>query len=84
MKMLGYNATYDYANRWNSDVHYRLYWSKRSQSLVVICVQDFDYPDYDDNCFIDYVAYDTQVDADRALALTLAVIAAVNLVAPLA
>lgn len=65
--MLGYDAAQDYANRCNSDVHYRLYWSKRSQSLVVICVQDFDYPDYDDNCFVDYVAYTRESDADVAL-----------------
>jgi hypothetical protein len=75
MKMLGYNPDQD-TNRHNPDVHYRLYWSKRTQALVVICVQDFDYFDYDDNCFIDYVAYDTEVDADRALVLTLAVIRA--------
>ena len=73
--MLGYNPDLD-PNRGNPDVHYRLYWSKRDQALVVICVQDFDYFDYDDNCFIDYVAYDTEVDADRALVLTLAVIRA--------
>lgn len=73
--MLGYDATQD-PNRGNPDVHYRLYWSKRSQALVVICVQDFDYFDYDDSCFIDYVAYATEADADRALALTLAVIRA--------
>lgn len=82
--MLGYDPKLDYANRCNSDVHYRLYWSKRSQSLVVICVQDFDYFDYDDNCFVDYAGYATEVDADRALALTLAVITAVNSVAKLA
>jgi hypothetical protein len=76
MIMLGYDATQD-SNRYNPDVHYRLYWSKRSRSLVVICVQDFDYFDYDDSCFIDYAAYDTQADADAALALTLRVVAAV-------
>lgn len=73
--MLGYDATQDMARN-NPNVHYRLYWSKRSQALVVICVQDFDYDDYDDDGFIDYVSYDTEADADRALALTLAVIRA--------
>lgn len=74
--MLGYDVDQDWTNRGNPDVHYRLYWSTRKQALVVICVQDFDYFDYDDNCFIDYVAYGTQADADRALVLTLAVIRA--------
>lgn len=73
--MLGYDAAQD-LNRNNPDVHYRLYWSKRKNALVVICVQDFDYFDYDDSCFIDYTAYDTQDDADRALVLTLAVVRA--------
>lgn len=64
--MLGYDATEDMA-RYNPNVHYRLYWSKRTNSLVVICVQDFDYPDYDDDCFVNYAAYTTEADADVAL-----------------
>jgi hypothetical protein len=78
--MLGYDAAQD-ANRSNPDVHYRLYWSKRQAKLVVICVQDFDYLDYDDSCFIDYQAYATQADADRGLIFTQLVIAAASVAA---
>lgn len=73
--MLGYDATQDMA-QYRTDVHYRLHWSKRKQVLRVVCVQDIDYADYDLNGFVDYTAYDTQADADRALVLTLAVIRA--------
>lgn len=77
--MLGYDAALD-VNQDNPNVHYRLWFSPRKQALVVICVQDFDYPDYyriNPDGFVDYTAYATQADADRALALTLAVVAAV-------
>ena len=66
--MLGYDPFKD-MNRYNPDVHYRLYWSNRTQSLVVICVQDFDYHDYYDDHFVDYVGHATEVDANRALVL---------------
>lgn len=65
--MLGYDVTQD-PHRINPGVHYRLYWSKRKNALVVICVQDFDYFDYDDDCFVNYAAYRTEADADVALA----------------
>lgn len=65
--MLGYDATQDMA-RHRTDDHYRLYFSKSDRQFVVINVQDFDYRDYDDRCFADYVAYDTQANADVALA----------------
>lgn len=37
---------YNDPNRTNPDVHYRLYRSKPG-CVVVVCVQDFDYIDYD-------------------------------------
>lgn len=71
--MLGYVKSPD-PNRTNPDAHYRLYYSKRDRALVVICVQDFDYPDYDANCFVDYVGYTTEADAELALVEFLATV----------
>lgn len=64
--MLGYDATHD-VNRLNPTAHYRLYWDKRGGQLTVIHVQDFDYPDYDVTCFVNYAAYDTRGAAQQAL-----------------
>lgn len=65
--MFGYERERD-KNRWNSEVHYRLYFSPRDEEVVVICVQDFDYDDYDDAGFIGYEAYETESSARLALA----------------
>jgi hypothetical protein len=53
-------------NRSNPDVHYRLYLT-RDGALSVICVQDFDYPDYDDARFVTYRAWDTEAAAVAAI-----------------
>lgn len=77
--MLGYDATQDTAQD-NPNSHWRIWFSPRKQALVTINVQDFDYPDYfriNPDGFVDYTAYDTQADADRALALLLVIITAV-------
>lgn len=74
--MLGYDATQDLA-QYSPDAHYRVWFSARKNKLVVINVQDFDYGSYDPNGFVDYVAYPTQADAQRGLALVLGVVAAV-------
>lgn len=58
-------------HRYNPNVHFRLY-SGRHDQPVVICVQDFDYPDYDPNRILSSQAWDTQDDADAALAELLA------------
>lgn len=44
-------------------VHYRRYLNTAGQ-IVAICVQDFDYPDYDPARFLDYEAFDTQAEAE--------------------
>jgi hypothetical protein len=53
-------------NRSNPDVHYRLYLSIRF-GLTVVCVQDFDYPNYDAARFVTYQAWDTEQAANVAL-----------------
>lgn len=58
-------------HRYNPNVHFRLY-SGQHDRPVVICVQDFDYPDYDPNRILSSQAWDTQDDADAALAALLA------------
>lgn len=65
--MFGYRRELDRA-RFNSGVHYRLYLSPHSEGAVVICVQDFDYYDYDDDRFIGYESFDTEEAAEVALA----------------
>ena len=77
--MLGYDATQDTAQN-NPSAHWRIWFSPRKQALVTINVQDFDYFDYfriNPDGFVDYTAYDTQDDAQRGLALILAVVNAV-------
>ena len=65
--MFGYDPDRD-PNRFNSDVHYRLYFSPRDDAgAVVICVQDFDYYDYSPSHFIGYQAFATEEEAERAL-----------------
>lgn len=64
--MFGYRRELDRA-RYNPDVHYRLYLS-HDEGAVVICVQDFDYHNYDDNRFIGYESFETEEAAEVALA----------------
>ena len=51
----------------NMNVHYRLYDSPRN-GPTVICVQGFDYPDYNPVRFMSPEAYDSDDEARRALA----------------
>ena len=48
-------------------VKYTIYYSKRDEEWVVICVQDFDIPDYDEGCFYDGKLYDFYDEAYAAL-----------------
>lgn len=57
---------YDDPHRYRTDVHYRLYQSRSGP--VVICVQDFDYLDYDGTKFLGSEAWEDEVDAQDALA----------------
>ena len=43
----------------NPDVHYRLY-KPKGKPVTVVCVQDFDYYDYHDECFVNYESYPTE------------------------
>ena len=53
-------------HRFNSDVHYRLYDSEQFGPTVV-CVQDFDYRDYDGHRFMSYEAFATEAEAEACL-----------------
>lgn len=53
-------------NRNNPDVHYRLYLHP-TRGLTVICVQNFDYPDYDATRLVSYQAWDTEHGATYAI-----------------
>ena len=46
-------------------VHYRRYLDAEDR-IVVICVQDFDYPDYDPARFLDHAAYAPEAEAQTA------------------
>lgn len=65
--MFGYDPSRDSA-RHNRDVHYRLYLSHDGEGATVICVQDFDYYDYDDDRFVGYESFKTEAEAETALA----------------
>lgn len=67
-------------HRYNGDVHYRLYMSHRGHEPVVICVQDFDYVDYDARRIMSTDAWDTE--AERAYAALLPKIAKVQAALP--
>lgn len=56
---------YDDPHRYRTDVHYRLYQSRSGP--VVICVQDFDYLDYDGTKFLSFEAWDNELEAEYAL-----------------
>ena len=47
-------------------VHYRVYLSKRTGEPTAICVQNFDYYDYDGSRFLDGVAYENEDEAELA------------------
>lgn len=50
-------------HRGNRDVHYRRYLSLQDHRIIVICVQDFDYHDYEPSRFIDLQAFSTEEEA---------------------
>jgi hypothetical protein len=59
-------------HRRNPDVHYRLYLAQNARAKlaaepVVVCVQDFDYPDYVAEWFLTPAAYSNEADAEVAL-----------------
>lgn len=56
---------YDDLHRFNPDVHYRLYDGRSGPT--VICVQDFDYLDYDGTKFLSSQAWDNELEAEWAL-----------------
>lgn len=49
-------------HRHNPDVHYRRYLG-RDDRITVVCVQNFDYPDYDASRFVDLAAFETELEA---------------------
>lgn len=53
-------------HRHRDDVHYRLY-LPRDGAPTVICVQWFDYFDYDEAGFLSPEAWDDETDAEQAL-----------------
>ena len=51
-------------HRHNRAVHYRRYLSNRpGQRIVVVCVQDFDYHDYDPDRFVDLQSFTSKDEA---------------------
>lgn len=65
---------YNTKDDWNGDnhrfdptVHYRLYLSPNDDKPTVICVQDFDYLDYDARRILSSDAWRTDYDAEEAL-----------------
>jgi hypothetical protein len=67
-------VTYDHHDDWAGDehcnnpaVHYRLYLSPRTGAPTVICMQDFDYHDYDARLMISSEAWDSESAAEEAL-----------------
>lgn len=47
------------------DVHYRVYYNKRKKEAVTVCVQSFDYYNYDDSGFVEKVAHQYEDSAER-------------------
>ena len=69
-----YTARDDWADdvgRHNPDVHYRLYVSPHADSgalcVTVICVQDFDYLDYDARHILSPEVFEAEADAEHTL-----------------
>jgi hypothetical protein len=50
-------------HRYKRQVHYRRYLSQRDRRIIVICVQDFDYGDYEPSRFVDLQAFETEEEA---------------------
>lgn len=78
--MLGYDPESE-SHTANPDVHVRLYLSQGRPT--VICVQDFDYPDYDMNMLLSNRAWKSESDANDALRLLIADAAALTSARPL-
>jgi hypothetical protein len=53
-------------HRLSPDVHWRLYLDKDGKA-VIVCVQSWDYPDYDAGRFLSSEAYTSEEDAKLAL-----------------
>lgn len=68
--MLSYDLDSE-RHRHNPAVHYRLYLGRNGRPCV-ICVQDVDYPDYDQHRLLSNKAGSTEYEADDALRLLLA------------
>ncbi|ATY17117.1 hypothetical protein CU254_41815 (plasmid) [Amycolatopsis sp. AA4] len=68
--MLGYDPDSE-RHRYRDDVHYRLYRGPDGRPTT-ICVQDFDYLDYDLTQLLSNKAFDTEDEAKDALLLLLA------------
>jgi hypothetical protein len=66
------NQNWDDPHRHRQDVHYRLYDTVHN-GPAVICVQDFDYFDYDGARFLSSEAWDREADAEAALTRMLAI-----------
>jgi hypothetical protein len=66
VSMVNPPQNYDDPHRWNTRVHYRLYDARNGPT--VICVQDFDYLDYDGRKFLSPEAWEDEVEAEAALA----------------
>ena len=77
--MLGYDPESD-RHRYQPEVHYRLYQGR--EGPTVICVQDFDYPDYDTNLFLSNRSFTTEDDARAALRLLMLDAATILGIAP--
>jgi hypothetical protein len=60
------NQNWDDPHRHRQDAHYRLYRAD-GYGPTVICVQDFDYYDYDVSRFLSPEAWDKEEEAEAAL-----------------
>jgi hypothetical protein len=59
-------------NYYNNDpddltLHYRVYKPPFEDKLYVVCVQNFDYPDYDEDGFVDSQFYLNEAEAERKI-----------------
>ncbi len=62
-------------HRWTTEPHYRRYLAADGR-ITAVCVQDFDYPDYDASRFVDGRAFDEQAEAETAAVAITDVVAA--------
>jgi uncharacterized Zn ribbon protein len=70
MRYTNPQQNYDDPHRFNRKVHFRLYNSEQ-YGPTVICVQDFDYLDYDGRKFLSPEAWDEEQEAEDALTVYL-------------